>query len=457
MWGASNSNYAGTMGHELNPASIVAAPFKWEVHFLSTDVSVMNNYMYLMRNSRAIRSGVRGESVNEERFTDKYTKNDKKAFASAYIKLPALMYSSKKWGLGFHISSKAAISATGIPYHLAKFMKEGFDYAPQQKLEYSGGNADAALMNYHEAGLTGGMLLRDDKTAFITGGITLNYLYGLNSFYMHINDINYNVQSDSLWQIYIANVEYGHASADADNGNFLSKKGSGFSTSLGVQYYRNRNDNAYNPCLSGKPQKKYDYKIGFSLIDIGRIKWNNGAHQYMFDNVSTDWYGIDTVKFSSISVSDSTFNTQFYGLPEAGRAGSAYSMMTPAAASVQFDYAYSASIYFNFSMTQRLPLSDYMVKRPNQISITARYETKNFEVALPYSLYDYYRHRLGLAIRYGILTVGSDMIGPFTGMFDAYGFDVYLGIKWQIYKSCERKQAKAKRAKGGKDNCFTNF
>jgi len=108
-------------------------------------------------------------------------------------------------------------------------------------------------------------------------------------------------------------------------------------------------------------------------------------------------------------------------------------------------------------MTQRLPLSDYMVKRPNQISITARYETKNFEVALPYSLYDYYRHRLGLSIRYGILTVGSDMIGPFTGMFDAYGFDVYLGIKWQIYKSCERKQAKAKRAKGGKDNCFTNF
>src|SRR5688572_12682018 len=102
MWGAANSNYAGTMGHELNPASIVAAPFRWEIHFISADASVMNNYMYLARNSEAIRLGVKGESVNEERFLDRYTTNDKKAFGSLYIKLPALMYSTRKWGLGFH-------------------------------------------------------------------------------------------------------------------------------------------------------------------------------------------------------------------------------------------------------------------------------------------------------------------------------------------------------------------
>ncbi|MEP7264003.1 MAG: DUF5723 family protein [Bacteroidota bacterium] len=461
MWGIANSNYAGTMGHELNPASIVANPFKWEIHFLSADVSVMNNYMFLKRNSRAIRLGVRGESVNEERFTDNYTKNDKKAFGSAYIKLPSLMYSGKKWGLGFHVSTKVGLSATGIPYHLAKFMKEGFDYTPQQQINYSGGNAAIAAMNYNEAGITGGLLLMDDKTSFLTGGITLNYLYGMNSVYLLINDINYNVQADTLWQIYVANAEYGHASVDGGNNgasDALSKKGGGFSTSVGVQYYRNRNDAAYNPCFNGKAQKKYDYKIGFSLIDIGRIKWNTNAHKYVFDDVSTDWFGIDTLKLGSFSASDSTFNTQFYGLPEAGLTANTYNLFTPAAASMQFDYAYSPNIYFNFSVIQRLPLSDYMIKRPNQISITARYETKRFEIAIPYSLYDYYRNRIGLAIRYGVFTLGTDMIGPYTGISNAFGVDIYFGIKWQIYQSCNRKSGKQSKSKGGPaQGCFNDF
>lgn len=461
MWGISNSNYAGTMGHELNPASIVANPFKWEIHFLSADVSVMNNYMYLQKNSRAIRLGVKGESVNEERFKDKYTTNDKKAFGSAYIKLPALMYSSRKWGLGFHVSTKVGLSATGIPYHLAKFMKEGFDYSPQHQINYSGGNTSLAAMNYHEAGITGGMLLMDDKTSFLTGGVTLNYLYGMNSVYLLINDINYNVQADSLWQIYVANIEYGHSSVDGgDNAadNALSKKGSGFSTSLGVQYYRNRNDAAYNPCFNGKGQKKYDYKIGFSLIDIGKINWKTNAHKYVFEDVSTDWYGIDTLKVNSFSATDSTFNTQFYGLQEAGLVANTYSLFAPAAASMQFDYACTPNIYLNFSVVQRLPLSKYMIKRPNQVSITARYEVKNFEIAIPYSLYDYYRNRIGLAIRYGVLTLGTDMIGPYTGISNAFGVDIYFGIKWQLYQSCERKSAKASKIKGGRaQGCFDDF
>ncbi len=462
MWGISNSNYAGTMGHELNPASIVAAPFKWEILFLSADVSLMNNYMYLKRNSRAIRMGVRGESVNDERISDRYTSSDKKAFGYGYLKLPSVMYSSKNWGVGFHISTKVGLSATGVPYHLAKFMKEGFDYTPQHKINYSGGNSDLAAMNWHEAGITGGMLIRDDKTNFITAGITVNYLYGLNSVYMLIDDINYTVQSDSLWQIYVANMEYGHASADAgDNAasDALSKKGAGFSTSVGVQFYRNRNDAAYNPCFHGKATKKYDYKIGVSLIDIGKINWNRNAQKYVFVNVSTDWYGIDTLKLNSFSGSDSTFNTQFYGIQNAGLVANSYSIFTPAAAAVQFDYAYSPTIYFNVSVIQRLPISNYIIKRPNQISVTARYETKNFEIAIPYSLYDYYRNRLGLAIRYGVLTIGTDMLGPFTGLFNTYGADIYFGIKWQIADSCDKKQGrKGSKPKGGRtQGCFNDF
>jgi hypothetical protein len=462
MWGIANSNYAGTMGHELNPASVAGAPFKWEIHFISADVSVMNNYMYLKRNSRAIMSGVKGESVNDERFTDKYTTTDKKAFGSVYIKLPSLMYSTRKWGAGFHISTKVGLSATGVPYHLAKFLKEGFDYVPQQQINYKGGNAALALMNYHEAGITGGLLVQDDKTNYVTVGVTLNYLYGLNSFYMLLDNINYNVQSDSLWQIYIANAEYGHASADVgDNAaaDAFRKKGAGFSGSAGLQYYRNRNDAAFDPCYQGRTAlKKYDYRIGISIIDIGKINWSRNAEVYNFKDAFTDWYGIDTLKLNGIASSDSAFNTQFYGLEGAALTGRSYSVATPAAASFQFDYAWSPNIYFNLSVIQRLPLSDRIIQRANQISLTARYETKRFEVAVPYSFYDYFRHRLGIAVRYGVLTIGTDMVGPFTGLFNAYGLDLYFGIKWQLNGSCDRKPARPGKNRSGRSlDCFNDF
>ena len=455
MWGAANSNYAGTMGHDLNPASIVGNHFKWELHIVSADIFAMNNYLYLRKGSHAIRNGIKGQSLAADRITYKNNKRDKSAYASVFAKLPAFMYSTQKWGLGFHVSSRVLVSARGVPYHLANFMKEGFDFTDQQKIEYNGGNAKIAAMNWHEAGITGGFAIKDNGSDYATAGITLNYLYGLNSIYLNVDNINYNVQADTLWQIYIANIEYGHSSADVGStGNLFQKKGSGVSGSLGFQYYKNRNPDAYNPCIKGKPLKKYDYKIGFSLIDIGRIKFKTNASKFVFNDVSTDWYGIDTVKVKGLSGTDATFNKQFFGSSDAGKAASAYSIWLPAAASLQFDYSITPSFYLNVSLMQRIPLNHYTMRRSNQISITARYERKYFEIDIPYSYYDYFRHRIGIALRLGILTIGTDMIGPYTGLADAYGVDFYLGLKWQHFAKCNKRKNKSKGHKSGFDDCF---
>ena len=336
-------------------------------------------------------------------------------------------------------------------------MKEGFDYTPQQKIDYAGNGAKAVAINWHEAGISIGTVLHDDKESYITGAITLNYLYGLNSFYMRIDDIDYSVPSDSLWQINIANVEYGHAVADkGDNAasESLAKKGSGYSTTLGIEYYKNRNENAFSPCNKDYSEKKYDYRIGFSLVDIGKIKFDKSTSKYVFSDVSSSWYGIDTVKFNSLGNFDSLFNNQFYGNPTAGKTADNYSLILPGAASLQFDYSVTPTFYVNLSVIQRLPLGDYAVKRANQISITARYETRRFEIAVPYSLYDYYRNRIGLAFRYGVLVMGTDMIGPYTGLSNAYGFDFFVGIKYQFFGDCNTRKRNHK-ARSGPDKCYT--
>ncbi len=293
MWGISNSNYAGSMGMNLNPATMVGAHYRWEAHLLSSDLFVMNNYLYVKKNSDLIKKSMRGESVPEERFTDNYNTKHKFGNGSLFVKYPGFIYSGNKIAVGFHASTRVAFSVRGMPFHLAKFMKEGFDYTPQQDINYTGSNTDVVGINWHEAGISIGTVLKDDKTSYITGAITLNYLSGLNSFYMRIADIDYIVPNDWLWQINNVNAEYGHALADAgDNAvnNALSQKGNGYSTTIGFQYYHNRNENAYLPCTKDARDKKYDYKIGFSLIDLGKINFSKQAEKYEFINQSTYWY-----------------------------------------------------------------------------------------------------------------------------------------------------------------------
>ena len=70
-----------------------------------------------------------------------------------------------------------------------------------------------------------------------------------------------------------------------------------------------------------------------------------------------------------------------------------------------------------------------MVKRANSVSMAVRYETPFFEVSMPYSMYDYYRHRIGFAMRYRYFFAGTDKLGTFVGQGDITGLDVYFGIK----------------------------
>jgi hypothetical protein len=455
MWGASNSNYAGQMGLELNPASIVGAPYKWEIHVLSMDASLLNNYMYLSKNSKIIRKSFAGEAVEEDRITDRFTKSDKWAYSSAFLKYPGFIWVGKKYSFGFHASTRFELSAQKVPYHLAKFMKEGFDYDPLQQQNFEGGNTSMAILNWHEIGVTAGMVLTDDKTNYLTGAVTLNYNYGLNAYFVNLNDFKYNSQYDSLLIVDNINMQYGHSWPDGvENGvaQALQRKGKGYSTTVGFQYYKNRNESFYNPC-SRQKGIPYDYKIGFSIMDIGYIKYNKNARTFKFDDLSTDWYGIDTVQLDGSATTDSVLGKQFYGVFLGARDKREFTLLTPGAVNLTFDKPLGNNFYANVAIIQRLPLGKMAVKRANQVALTARYETRRFEVALPISVYEYFKPRIGLSIRYGGFILGSDMLGPFFGFTDSYGADLFFGYSIRHFGKCDgRNKGRVKKVKI--EDCF---
>lgn len=460
MWGASNSNYAGQYGVDLNPASIVGVPYRWEIHFLSMNASVMNNYMYLKSKSEFLSKSFEGEFVESGKFTDRYSKKPEKfAYGAMSLNYPSFIWAGKKWSVGFHGATRLELSATNVPYHLAKYLKEGFDYEPQNNTRYQVKNARAALLNWHEFGATFAGVLFDNQQYYIAGGITANNLYGLNAMYLDVENADYVVPSDTILTVYDFTAEYGHAMPDngtKGGSDPMSKRGYGYSFTTGFQIYKNRNENFYDPCLKAKGEKPYDYRLGISMIDVGYLKYTKGTRTYSFDHMSTDWEGIDTTNFEGFEQLDSMLSQEFYGKYRESRDNHYLTVYLPTAASIQMDVPFNENFYVNVSMIQRVPLGKYSIRRANQIAITPRFESRRIEIALPVSYYELFRPRIGFSFRYSIFSLGTDMLSPLLGITDSYGADIYFGISWRNFKSCGENTRKSKR-KVNKDNHFTDF
>ena len=88
MLGIANSNYAGNMGMEMNPSSMVGMPFKYEWNYISGDIFAQNDYIYVP--ARYI-YGKGHPNGNKGALYDHYTYPSKKFNANLFLKC--------KWGL----------------------------------------------------------------------------------------------------------------------------------------------------------------------------------------------------------------------------------------------------------------------------------------------------------------------------------------------------------------------
>lgn len=443
---------AGQMGVELNPASMVAAPYRWELHLVSADFSLMNNFYLLKRQSGWVRNALKGQDAEKGSFGDRYrVKPEKFIYSSDFLKYPAFIWSGRRTAIGFNLATRAEWSVSNLPWHLAKFLKEGFDYDPQQGRDFKGDDIRFGLLAWHSAGISVARVVSNSSNYFVSAGVTLNYNYCFGGAYANINELRYNVPADTLLVVDQLNGEYGYAYSPAGQEGglpVLRNSSSGFSFTGGLQYYRNRRESWFEPCnirsggrLFGFYQDKpYDFRLGVSILDLGYFRFVQNARVFSFEDRSTYWYGIDTVKFTSIAFADSSLSQQFnsYSVPQPS--ATAFTLFLPAAVSVQLDVPVNSMVFLNLSCIQRMVFSRYNLTRANQLAFTPRLETRRLEFALPLSLYEFFRPRLGFSVRYGILTIGSDMPGAFIGLTDTYGADFYFGIAWKDRGRCDGRK-----------------
>jgi len=268
---------------------------------------------------------------------------------------------------------------------------------------------------------------------------------GFDGIYLDVKKLDYAFHDSTTAIIHSIDATLDHAvdaSGNFSGGSLFAIRGLGASTTLGVTYIRHHNRAAYDCNNFSDRNKKYQYRLGASLIDLGYIRFVNEAKVTSL-NTSMDrvWNGIDSTKFGSFNNFDAMLDNQLNG--GAGRTGnSAFTMLLPAALSIQFDYCLAKRWYANATVVNRLHFMTNEMARNNQLDFSLRYERKQFELSTNVSLYEYQDISAGVSMRYLFFVVGTDRALEWLGQTDVKSFDIFFGIKTNL---CQLPGKKVKR------------
>jgi hypothetical protein len=299
-----------------------------------------------------------------------------------------------------------------------------------------------AGMTWMEVGLSYGRQFRKGNDHLMVAG-TLNLIGAFQGLYLYNYNTDLMVTVDTTMSMTINNMDAELAfDLPRDQSEILKGRGKGASVNLGFTYVSNPYRGNFKDSRT-IARKRYDYRFGASIIDAGMVYFDRNAHVYTFNSSNVQLDSVNTISPKGVNGIDQLVMDKF--MTGSNSIDNSFYLMTPIAGSVQFDYCFAPRWYANATIVQRANPPVPHVDLPNILSITPRYETSFFEVALPYSLYDYYLNRIGLAMRIRFLVLGTDKLGTFISD-NVTGMDFYFGLKfsdWDFMRKGKHARQKA--------------
>lgn len=447
MWGLVNSNFSGSNSVLINPSGIVASKLFLDINLATADIFVSNNYLYIHREDYSLFKFLKKDPVwpkygPDDFAFDHYTsKTPKDVYVNLYVKGPSFMLARGRHAIALHTGVRYLTSLTDIPFHAANLGYYGLDYEEQYNINYHNRNASMGALAFGEVGLTYAYAFRKYAMEDWSAGITLRRLFGISGSYLYANDIDYTLVNDSTMDFKNLNAEAGFSMPlDYNNNDFPDAgpriKGGGYAFDLGVTFQRKLLSYQKRRITKMCRQRysDYIYKIGFSLLDIGYVKFTENAQAHAYNDVGRYWYNIDTLSYYNMNQMMGTLSDVFYGDPQASYQGDQFSVFLPAAVSLQADYKFYRNWYGGGVFIHPLRISKSMVYRPTQIMLAPRYETPHFEASLPVSLYEWRYPRVGFSLRYHFFSIGTDNLAWLFGVSDFTGIDFYFSVKFNFRK-----------------------
>ncbi|MBS1634281.1 MAG: OmpA family protein [Bacteroidetes bacterium] len=454
--GFNQSNYAGVTGIYQQPASIVDGRMKFDMNLIGINIGAYNNYVGLKREAlkkEGSWSNPNFPAFNDPNFADNYmvekTNNkNKSVYMGNRIAGPSFMVSlNRKNAIAFSTNIRNYINIDGVSHQLAKLAYEEFKYPTYWVTNLENKNLSIQEMSWAEYGLTYAHVFKDDNEHYFKAGATVKLLQGIQSAYMFVSDLKYNFKTDTTLSIFESGVKYGHS----DNLNIsnvsigsnntgtaafdYSQSYPGVAFDFGAVYEWRPDYEKYKYDMDGekglwrKDQNKYKLKIGFSLTDLGSIKFKKGKTSNDF-YANVGYWNLKPISPKTIGEFDDTLKKRF---PQTS-SSSTYRMNLPTALSVQIDYHVWKDVYVNLTpfVAFQFKKNDTKVHDISSITLTPRWDHKWFGVFIPVQYNFLTGLRTGAAVRLGPLVLGTTNLGPVIGKKPVYGADMYALLKIPI-------------------------
>ncbi len=418
-------NYTPIKQHLLNPSAIVDQKVWLDINLVGAAAFARNNLVYLPSSSWSKPQEISGPRFNNSR---KFIK----AHIATEVLGPSISFTVKQHSFGLHTAVRGYANVNRIPGVLDDLMELDMNGAVGDGL-FSLRNARVKGMAWGEVGLSYGKILKMNRNEMLTGGITVNRMIGLSNLGIMIN------RSD----LSITNAQGVLASADGQFSYAAPawNAGRGWGANLGFTFKKMEEDlRGYAPHSSSADcmLPDYKYKIGFSVTDIGGIRFDRD----MISSRINETMDIDDLQ----NIGDAGDISDAFLVADS----IPFTAALPTTISGQFDYNMTHGFYFNATIIHRLVNSTgFGVERANLLAVSARYESKFFGVSFPLSLYEYTTPQLGMMLRMGPVIIGSDHALPFIIAQDIYAGDIFVYVNFSINKapSCWVKSEKNKKRK----------
>lgn len=447
--GFRTSNYSGVNGIFANPANIADSRYRWDVNLASVHVQAGSEKASFKFSN--IGKAFDGDSaINAQLFGKE--NGIANGLAAIAIHGPSVMFNAGN-KLSFAISTRSRL-ITNFNDVDGKLIKKVIDPdTDNATLPYSiasGSNMRLNATGWTDFGVTAAREILDKGKHFLKGGITLKYLAGTGNAYININRFqgNMDIDQSSIPALqagpYLTNTT-GHLGMafsgvntdDFSVGDLTKFNSSGFGADLGLVYeyrpdYDQNKDNSdkWNSTIG-----KYLFKVGVSLMDLGRLRFSpdkNRSGAYDINISGSNRYYLKELEDVELDNYNDKFDQSPYFTPTPDEAPDGkYSVSLPTTLQLDVDYHAYKGWYVN--MAAQIAVSSNKTKPYNSAyyssyTLTPRMEGNTFGVYVPLNYNELTSFNAGLGFRLGPVFFGS---GTLLNMLfgSSKQMDAHFGIR----------------------------
>lgn len=408
------SSYAGSLGVHNNPASILQAPYKWDVTVFATQLKSSTNAFTVVDYS------LLSNPANSKYFINN---GEYKRFADQAINLNLLnarIAIGKKKAIGFGVNMRGYNNLKTGSFNYIDTAKTFGDFFKQNpNTTYEMDQLHTAMAELY---FTYSQTIFDNSTARLNAGITVKAGRGISG--SSVSLINGRVSSSIInnrpvYTINNAVLQYGYSSnydrmpkGGTNNLSNFFKFTEGAATIEGgiefiikpqevTDYYDD--DNFYD----------YNWKLGLSLLDAGMANYKYGNESRIASGVKT---GITNIQldntFDSTITSLKIFNDSLATVAQSisNIGGNRFAVINPMRLVLNADKFVYGGFFVNAELTINVPgslLKNYKhVTEINLLTITPRWETRKWGAYLPLSFNTNNQFWIGGAFKAGPLLIG---------------------------------------------------